>query len=52
MAFTFEKLIVYQKSVDFADAICSTTESFPRGQPEKVRRIVSFFLRRFPPVRS
>jgi four helix bundle protein len=31
MAFAFEKLIVYQKSVDFADAICSRTEQFPRG---------------------
>ncbi len=31
MAFAFEKLLVYQKSVDFADAICSKTENFPRG---------------------
>ena len=31
MAFAFEKLIVYQKSVDFADQICSRSESFPRG---------------------
>ena len=31
MPFTFEKLQVYQKSVDFADAICRLTESFPRG---------------------
>lgn len=31
MAFTFEKLIVYQKSVDFADAVCARTEQFPRG---------------------
>jgi four helix bundle protein len=31
MAFAFEKLIVYQKSVDFADAICQQTESFSRG---------------------
>lgn len=31
MAFTFEKLLVYQKAIDFADAICSATESFPRG---------------------
>ena len=31
MAFSFEKLIVYQKSVDFADAICQATENFPRG---------------------
>src|SRR5262249_2423885 len=31
MAFLFEKLLVYQKAVDFADVICSHTESFPRG---------------------
>ena len=31
MAFAFEKLLVYQKSVDFADQICSKTEGFPRG---------------------
>jgi four helix bundle protein len=31
MAFAFEKLLVYQKSVDFADAICQHTERFPRG---------------------
>ena len=31
MAFAFEKLIVYQKSVDFADQICLRSESFPRG---------------------
>ncbi len=31
MAFAFEKLIVYQKSVDFADVICQATEQFPRG---------------------
>ena len=31
MAFAFEKLIVYQKSVDFADQICSRSESFPCG---------------------
>ena len=31
MAFAFEKLLVYQKSVDFADAICQQTEQFPRG---------------------
>ncbi len=29
MAFTFEKLIVYQKSMDFADRICQLTESYP-----------------------
>jgi four helix bundle protein len=31
MAFTFEKLIVYQKSIDFADRVCQVTEQFPRG---------------------
>jgi four helix bundle protein len=31
LAFTFEKLLVYQKAVDFADRICETTEQFPRG---------------------
>jgi four helix bundle protein len=31
MAFAFEKLLVYQKAVDFADQICSKTENFPRG---------------------
>lgn len=30
-AFAFEKLLVYQKSVDFADSICQLTENFPRG---------------------
>ncbi len=31
MAFMFENLQVYQKSVDFADRIASHTETFPRG---------------------
>lgn len=31
MAFSFEKLLVYQKSVDFADAVCAATEQFHRG---------------------
>lgn len=31
MAFAFEKLAVYQKSVDFADRIATATEQFPRG---------------------
>jgi len=31
MAFAFEKLVVYQKSVDFADQICSRSENFARG---------------------
>jgi four helix bundle protein len=31
MAFAFEKLQVYQKSVAFADAVCSLTKGFSRG---------------------
>lgn len=31
MAFAFEKRLVYQKSVNFADAICTATEQFQRG---------------------
>lgn len=31
MAFTFEKLLVYQKAIDFADIVCSKTEHFARG---------------------
>jgi four helix bundle protein len=31
VTFQFEKLQVYQKSLDFADEICSTTEQFSRG---------------------
>lgn len=31
MPFAFEKLIVYQKAVTFADAACSLTRDFPRG---------------------
>ena len=31
MAFQFEKLLVYQKSIDFADEICTATEQFSRG---------------------
>jgi len=31
MAFAFEKLLVYQKAVDFADSIWAGTEQFPRG---------------------
>jgi four helix bundle protein len=31
MTFAFEKLLVYQKSVDFADEVCSATEQFQRG---------------------
>jgi four helix bundle protein len=31
MPFAFEKLIVHQKSIDFADRVCQLTEKFPRG---------------------
>lgn len=31
MSFAFEKLIVYQKAVAFADSVCTLTRSFPRG---------------------
>src|SRR5580698_6069446 len=31
MAFAFEKLIVYQKAITFADAICTITRELPRG---------------------
>jgi four helix bundle protein len=31
MAFAFEKLIVYQKAIDFADKVVAKTEQFPRG---------------------
>jgi len=31
MTFAFEKLIVYQKAVSFADAVCTLTKNFPRG---------------------
>jgi len=31
MPFAFEKLLVYQKAVDFADHVLATTEQFPRG---------------------
>ena len=31
MAFAFEKLLVYQKAVDFADKVCTHTEYFKRG---------------------
>ena len=31
MAFMFENLKVYQKAVDFADAVCARTEHFARG---------------------
>jgi four helix bundle protein len=31
MSFAFEKLLVYQQTINFADAICACTETFPRG---------------------
>ncbi len=31
MTFAFEKLLVYQKAVDFADEVCTRTERFTRG---------------------
>ena len=31
MTFQFEKLLVYQKSIDFADDDCSATEKFTLG---------------------
>lgn len=31
MAFAFEKLLFYQKSIDFADHVCQRTGLFPRG---------------------
>jgi four helix bundle protein len=31
MAFAFEKLVVYQKAVDFADQVSVRTEQFSRG---------------------
>src|ERR1700722_9768278 len=31
MAFAFEKLLVYQKGITFADAICTITRELPRG---------------------
>ena len=31
MTFAFEKLLVYQKAVAFADDVCTLTRGFPRG---------------------
>ena len=31
MAFAFEKLLVYQKAMDFSDQVCQSTQTFPRG---------------------
>lgn len=39
MAFAFEKLVVYQKSVDFVDQACQFARQFPRGHGFLVDRI-------------
>ena len=31
MSFAFEKLLVYQKAIEFADAVCTLTRDLPRG---------------------
>lgn len=31
MTFAFEKLVVYQKALDFSDRVCQLTGGFPRG---------------------
>jgi len=31
MSFAFEKLVVYQKAIDFVDIISAKTDQFPRG---------------------
>jgi four helix bundle protein len=31
MPFAFEKLLVYQNAIDFANAVCTATRDFPRG---------------------
>jgi hypothetical protein len=31
MAFAFENLLVYQKAITFADAVCTITRDLPRG---------------------
>ena len=59
MAFSFEKLLVYQKAVDFADKICDHTEQFERGYgfladqrqfPESVTH--PRFIRHFSPTEA
>jgi len=39
MTFAFEKLRVYQKSVDFADAVCTSTEQFQCGYGFQVNQL-------------
>jgi len=45
MAFAFEKLLVYQKAVDFADQVASLTEQFPAAtaslRADSIVRLVS-----------
>jgi hypothetical protein len=31
MGFAFEKLLVYQKAMDFSDHVCEVSQTFPRG---------------------
>jgi four helix bundle protein len=31
MPFAFEKLVVYQKAISFANSVCTLTRDFPRG---------------------
>jgi four helix bundle protein len=31
MAFAFEKLLIYQRAIDFSDVVCAKSEGFPRG---------------------
>jgi four helix bundle protein len=31
MVFAFEKLLVYQKAMDFSDQVCELTQTCPRG---------------------
>jgi len=31
VSFAFEKLVVYQKAITFADAVCTLTREMPRG---------------------
>ena len=39
MTFQFEKLLVYQKAVDFADRVCATTEQFQRAYGFRVDQL-------------
>jgi hypothetical protein len=46
VAFAFEKLLVYQKAVDFADAICARTEQFTRGSVQECVPLLELAKRR------